>query len=624
MRKRTGFEWANIAGSGAFLLPLLLFWLLLFAPIPYSFSYHFHSYSPGVFLAVLLLYFISFRLPGTFGILACLGLTMALLSLSLSYLWSSGFSDNFITGGLIPYKDAKNYFLGASLLSNGIPMAGAGQATERPLFPGFLGILLMLTGQNLQISIAIITQLLAIGIFTSARQIVSSFGVPAASVFATLLYFYIQPLIGYSLSEMLGFLAGCLGFTLLWLASHRIKWTILILGILVLMVAVSARAGAFFIFPMLALWAGWVLRGEKRFSIQVSVVVLIVSAAAYFLVSTAYSRLLDIPLGASFGNFSYAIYGQVRGGTGWHSAIEDLGTRNPAIVYRAAWEYFLQQPLSLIIGFVKSYRDFYWIGERGIFPFFRHGLTDWRDILLWLAVQAMLVRGIVQLYGERSMNRSSLLLAGFAGIFLSIPFLPPIDGGSRFYAGTMPFFFALPAAGIRGLADRWRLEAGSAPDLWSDVLLPKAISVVLLLLVLIAPLLVYRLVQKPAYRVPVCPVGQNPFVIEIDNGTYIDLVNEPSLHCSAVPRVCLGDFETNNIEKKIDDYYQRLLSLAEGEAAGIRIVPALDLLEEEFHYFYFSSTAFPDVQDAVTGCATEIRTKNQTIYQVESIIFGNK
>ncbi|HEX5837376.1 MAG TPA: hypothetical protein VFY26_06070 [Anaerolineales bacterium] len=549
---------------------------------------------------------------------------MALLSLSLSYLWSSAFSDNFITGGLLPYKDAKNYFLGASLLANGIPMAGAGQATERPLFPGFLGIILLMTGQNLKISIAIITQLLAIGIVTSARQIVNSFGVPAASVFATLLYFYIQPLIGYSLSEMLGFLAGCLGFTLLWLASHRMDWPILMLGILVLMVAVSARAGAFFIFPVLALWAGWVLRSEKRFSIQMSVVVMIVIATSYFLVSTAYSRLLDIPPGASFGNFSYAIYGQVRGGTGWHSAIEDLGTRNPAIVYRAAWEYFLQHPLSLIIGSVKSYRDFFWIGERGIFPFFRYDLTDWRDVLLWLAMQILLVRGIVRLYKERSTNRSSLLLAGFAGILLSIPFLPPIDGGSRFYAGTMPFFFALPAAGLRGLVNRWRLEADPAVHHWSDVLLPKAISMVLLLLVPVGPLLAYRLVEKPAYTLPACPAGQNPFAIDIHAGTYIDLVNERSLHCSAVPRVCLGDFETNNIEKQIDDYYQRLLSLAEGEESGIRIVPALNLVEDEFHYFYLSTTRFPDVRDFVTGCATEIQTKNQTIYQVESIIFGNK
>ena len=63
---------------------------------------------------------------------------MLLLALTLSFLWTSGFSDNFVIGGLLPYKDAKNYFLGANLLLNGCLIRNAGQALGRPLFSGFL------------------------------------------------------------------------------------------------------------------------------------------------------------------------------------------------------------------------------------------------------------------------------------------------------------------------------------------------------------------------------------------------------------------------------------------------------------------------------------------------------
>ena len=154
-----------------FLLPLLLFWLILFINIPDSISKYFHTYSLGLFLIVIALYYVSFLLPGNLGAMAALSLTMALLSLSLSYLWTSGFSDNFVIGGLLPYKDGKNYYAGANLILNGLPMLNAGQATERPLFPGFLASLLWLTGQNLKISLGIIVQLVGIGLYLSAQQI---------------------------------------------------------------------------------------------------------------------------------------------------------------------------------------------------------------------------------------------------------------------------------------------------------------------------------------------------------------------------------------------------------------------------------------------------------------------
>lgn len=627
MRVNFDDKWATLIKTGSLIIPLLLFWLILIFGLPASFSQYFHSYSPASFLIVLFLYFICFRLTGSGQILSCLALTMVLLALSLSYIWTSGFSDNFIISGLLPYKDAKNYYVGANLLLDGLPMVGAGQATERPLFPGLLGVLLWFTRQDLRIAIGIMTQLVGIGICISTRQVLRPFGALAAGLFATLLYFYIQPLIGYSLSEMLGFFAGCLGFSMLMLAAVSRKWTDLLLGTAVLMVAVSARAGAFMIFPMLALWAGWIFRGEGWISLKSAAYFMLAILGVYYLVNIVYSLLLDIPAGSSFANFSYALYGQVRGGTGWHSAIQELGTRNPSIVYRAAWEFFQQHPASLLIGFVKSYRDFFMPGDRSILPYLklRYDGLHWLDAVLWLSLMVLLFLGFVWLVKNIRSNTASLISVGVAGIFLSIPFLPPIDGGARFYAGTMPFFFAVPAAGVAQLWAGGQQHGASSVEHQGDLSFSRFISVVLLILVLFAPLMIYQFGEKPAYSAIACSQQDKPFAIEVHPGSYVDLVNNPSVDCSTASSICLGDFKRKNAEKEVDDYYQHLLAYVEKENVGVRIVPAIDLMTNKFHYFYFSMDKLivEPFLGTIIGCATESRTKNQSIYQVESIFLND-
>jgi len=622
MKAKSNFMGISFNRLISFLFPLLLFWLILFIKVPYSFSQYFHIYSLGLFLAVIALYFLSFSFRGRAGVLLSLGLTMALFSLSLSYMWTSGFSDNFIIGGLLPYKDAKNYYFGANLLLNGFPMLNAGQATERPLFPGFLATLLLLTGQNLKITLAIITQLGGVGLYFSARQIRNSFGWITASLFATLLYFYIQHWVGYSLSELLGFMAGCWGFTMIWLASSHRRKADLIVGVAILLVAVSARAGAFLIFPMLVLWAGWVFRAEKRYSLKAAVYALVVTVALYLLINSVYSRFLGIPPGYSFGNFSYMIYGQVRGGTGWHSAIAELGTRNPAFVYRAAWDFFLKHPISLFIGFAKSYRDFFKFGDSGIFPFSGSEGQYIPNIILWLGMLILLLWGIIQLCKNIRSNLASLLLAGFVGIFLSIPFLPPVDGGSRFYASTMPFFFAPLVVGAGSLSKSIQEAIPSADDASTgDLIISRYASAILLATVIIAPILIHIFSQEPVDAAMACPAKQRSFLIQSYPASYVDLVKDHSAQCGKIPQVCLNDFERNNLELVNDDYYRSLISLAKNDNTNIRIVPAINLTENTFHYYYIplDQLSNHDWSGLLAGCAVEIKTMDQSIFQVKSV-----
>jgi hypothetical protein len=621
---QTAVESNNIKFWGKFslLLPLLLFWVILLIRIPYSITNRFNTYSIGLFLILLLLYYLSFRLRDNVGFFVGFGFTMLLFALTLSYKWTSGFSDNFIIGGLLPYKDAKNYYLGANLLLQGLPLEGAGQASERPLFPGLLSSLLLITGHNLKVALAIIVQLAGIALYLSARQIRQSIGVLPASLYITCMYFYIRPLLGYTLSEVPGFMLGCVAFLLIWRASNKLEGWDLILGILTLLVAVSMRAGAFLIFPSLALWAGWVFRREKHFSWKAAAATFVGIVVGYYLVNLMYAQSLGIPPGSAFGNFSYALYGQVRGGTGWHSAIEELGTRNPASVYRAAWQFFLVHPISLFIGVAKSYRDFFLLGDRSIFPFGEYSWQNGLNVFLWLGILFLLVWGLIWLVKDVRSNHASLLLAGVAGVLLSIPFLPPIDGGARFYASTMPFFYVLPAVGLSHLIKEVKQNLASKNVWYAEPFTFRFASIVLLCLALVVPIATHALSQKPPFTAPVCGAPQKPFVIHAYRGAYIDLIKDNTALCRAIPDVCLNDFEKHNVEKSTDDYYQHLLLFARSHEENIRIIPAIDLVQDKFHYFYFPQPdrSSSDSLGLLMGCAREVETKNQSVYLVETIV----
>ena len=501
-------------------------------------------------------------------------------------------------------------------------MLNSGQATERPLFPGFLASLLWLTGQDLKITLGIIVQLTGIGLYLSAQEVRRLFGALSAGLFASLLYFYVLSFAGYTLSELLGFMAGCLGFTIILQAAAHHKYWDLLLGMAILIIGISARPGAFFIFPLLAIWIGWCFREKKSFDWKRVVYTFLLLVVLFLLFNLVYSRFLDIPPGSTFGNFSYTIYGQVRGGTGWHSAIADLGTRRPEIVYRAALDFFLDHPLSLAIGFAKSYRDFFWYGDGGVFYF---PGQDWRNplnVVLWPALLFLLVYSLLQMFKGVREDSNSLLLAGFTGIFLSIPFLPPIDGGSRFHAATMPFFFAMLVAGLRGFP--WaRLEQRNGEGRISGSLtVSRYTSIIFLVAVLLAPLVIYRLSAKPAIPKVVCPLDEQPFVIEAHPGSYIDLIPDKSAQCGSLPEVCLDDFENHNVEITIDDFYQKLVAFAGSEVGSFRLTPALNLVNNDFRYFMIPVDKLSRNRsvDLIAGCGVESSTRNQSIFEVKSVL----
>jgi len=287
------------------------------------------------------------------------------------------------------------------------------------------------------------------------------------------------------------------------------------------------------------------------------------------------------------------------------------------MVYQAAWNAFRATSSDFFMGVARSYADFFLPGVGSIFVFGTKDHLYELDLTLWGLTIIILLRSLYRLIFKLRSNFSTMFLAGFVGVFLSIPFLPPIDGGMRFYAGTMPFFFVLLAVGVSRFTDR---DGESAPAT-KELFFLRFGSISLLLLTSLLPPVTLRASTRPALTEPTCSPEQRPFIIRANPGSYIDLVKDENVSCGLAPNICYRDFLNHNTEMYIDDFYQELGSLASTSHTDMRIIPTVNLLDGYFQYFVTSDSQVLDgsSQELLAGCATRIQTENQRIFLVESV-----
>lgn len=593
---------------------------MLTGPIPVWLSSQLAFYSAVAFLVVAALFYLCFRLPREWGVLAGLTLTLVLFAVTISYKWTTAYSDGAMIGGIIPYKDAKDYYIGAGRILDGLPLDREARAVRRPLFPGLIASLQLLDGEDLKATVALLSALAAISLYLSARQVRVTSGPLGAGLYSALMYFYIQPLVGYTMSELAGFALGCLALAILWMNAGRRSWIGFGLGLIVLMAAISSRSGAFLVFPFIVIWAGWAFRRETRFSWRAAGLSAAAIVFSYLVMNNVYAAVLRVPPGANFQAFAYAMYGQVHGGTGWHSAIDDLHTTQTDVVAAAALRFFLAHPLSFGIAAAKSYVQLLLPGTFTLYPFGSMPESIWVTYALWAATMGLTLWGLVRLIRQRGEGLPALVLAGLVGTLVSVPFLPPVDAGARFYASTVGFLFVLPAVALGGFV-RNEAEAGTMlKPRWQEYVGISAGTLVLLILVLDLPLFIDTFRRPVVPTVPACPESQRPFAFRAAPSAYIDVGATPG-RCGFVPEVCLADFDQYGTEKASDDFYQWLASAAQSSPAGFRLNSAINLLDAKSYYFVDlrpASSLAPQTNQLIRGCALEINTRNQSILQVVS------
>ncbi len=611
-------QWVRAA---AILLPIILFAFFTAVHLPFPIPLWLVNFNLIYFCILVAAMALAFHLPDDWSWLISGTLAAFLFALPLAYHWNQGTSNANIIAGFIPYKDGFYYYNGAQMLLAGRPIGADGlQGAFRPLLPGLMSVMLLITNHNLMIGLAVRTILLAFSCLLAAMAIRSRYGTLPAALFFGLLVAFIRPLVSYSLTEIPSLAFSCLSLILLFEAVDRKSIIDGVLGSLMLVIAISVRAGPFFMLPMLALCVGWVFRKENRFNLWAAGGFLLLVAVEFAAANLVFPRLVTSGGSSTFGNFSWMLYGQAVGGAGWDYHYQVLGTHDGGIVMQAALERLRAYPQGLLIGSLKAYRDFFLPGQTGIF----HLITNRNAIqyqMFWWFQIGLMALGLVFAFHRYKDSQNAFLLACFAGIFLSIPFLPPIDGGNRFYSGCMPFLFALQAFGLAQLVGIIRKKPMRAyASSVSRIIWVRAISGVMAAAILIAPVVILQLRKAPEIQQVSCPSGQLPVAFQIHPGSFADILPD-SEQCRGLPTLCLSDFEANGVDKRTDDFFRKLVSLAVGSLAGIRIAATVNLVSDQYGFVVIPLEWIHSGVGTglLQGCAEELETEFQRIFFISRL-----
>jgi hypothetical protein len=349
--------------------------------------------------------------------------------------------------GVLPFTDGQGY------LDSFWHFITTGQLKEisirRPYFSLWYSFLLRFT-ENFYVVIVISTFLSIFALFLSSRVLRDKSAL-FRFVFIVPSVFFISLYAPTLYSESFGFTVGALSFVIIYSAYHDRKIYLFTLGLFFLTLSIISRAGPFLFIPTLLLLLYMrPLQPEKK---NVHLAINILSVITAFLISQAISQLFSNGLSGFQANFSYTLYGLVKGGLGWKYALE---CGEPALsnilslsegeqgklLYEQSWIVFKSAPHLLIIGLSKStfgcikwFLSILVVGPYGIV----------RNFFRVISVSAVLCGFYRVIRNRKILNRDfDLLLAFVVGALLSSAVVWA-DGQFRVFASVVPFFSLLIA-----------------------------------------------------------------------------------------------------------------------------------------------------------------------------------
>lgn len=536
-------------------------------------------------VAVLIITFLAliFSRKGIAWDTISLTLTLVLFSVPLIYKWQSAGFYGYLIGGLLPWSDAAGYYSGAQhLIYEGYLTEWA---TRRPLFSGFLAVLFSATGDNLQITLAILAMLNGLAVFFASRAIQKNHGSLVATTFLAICYWYYCVHAGLTASEQLGLCFGALGMAFLVQGKQNGSIRIAAFGLFLLTVALNARAGAFFILPVIILWLGINYNKElgwrKPFAVGIAVV------ALGMLGNLLMVRTIGAPNAVPFSNFSYTLYGLASGNAGWSQVFQDYPDVKEEEVLGLALEKIKNNPSLFFIGMFRSYQG-YFTAKYGLFSFLGM-INDRRNlgsqfllVLTWIGLAIALARRKQEPYG--------LILAAFLGIFLSFSLIPPRDADfMRIHAATIPFTAYIASLGIVLLEQPLKkigLPAEISTEGWNNSNLLLPFSAILLIICFVGPLLIkISLHPQQTSASALCTPGEKQITFLVGNGSSIKLVDDNSLSESYLPNIRLTDFKNGTASGPYfyPNVMEMLLGLGTGQTISVGMFQqSADLVESGY------------------------------------------
>ncbi len=534
---------------GTFLAGILITWLFLAIPTPRQFGLSFRYDFLPVIVPLALLVFLIFQLPSRVSRLLLFGVISAILVLPIAGLWFSGQSEQYLLGGIIPFSDARSYFTDSRRLAEGLPFYTG--ASRRPLFTAMLSGIQWITGQNLYVSVAVLTVILGMALYMAIEEFKGHEGPVAAAALLIFLFCYSRLLLGKTLSEFAGLPLGCLALMLFLRGIKQKALKYFLAGLLLLSLGLNARAGAFFILPLIAIWVGWFFRKSNVLHWR-SLILACAAIIIGFAINSAAFRLFSSAESVPFGNFSNTIYGLARGGLGWTQIFTDYpeswymsAEEQADFTYTKTIELIKRKPQNLVKGITSSYQTFFslddyygsigWFGGQGLV-----------GNIARVAFYLLLIVGLVFCIKDYKKPERSFHFFAFLGILLSIPFAPPIDSNRmRVYAATIPFFAVLPALGLASLCQYipWKIFKNKSGELQP---LPPvmALAAVMLLLMTIVAFIPFKLATRQSAPVMNCGADLKPVSFRILPGNHLRIIDQDSASIDSVPLIRDKSFDT--------------------------------------------------------------------------------
>ncbi len=516
--------------------------VVVLIPPPVSLTRVLFNFHLEIALLLVLFFGTVFNRKGIVWDTISLTLTLILFSVPLIHKWQTAGYQGYLLGGLLPWSDAQDYYSGAYTLMNTGQLTA--WAARRPLFGGFLAVLLSITDGHLQAALAMMAVLNGLAVFFASREIQKKHGAFVAVVFLAICYWYYCFHAGVVASEQLGLCFGALGLAFLVRGAGSASIKAAAYGLFLLTIALNARAGAFFVLPALALWLG--IDYGKGLGWRKPILIGVAAVIIGMMANLAMLKMIGPPNAAPFSNYSYTLYGLASGDKGWLQVVRDYPDVKEEEVFGLAIQKMKDTPSLFVKGVFHSYREYFTI-FRGQFSFLDvvNGGHDRGSQLLWILTWSGLAFAAL----HRRQGQYGLILATFLGILLSASLAPPIDADAmRIYAATIPCTAYIASTGFTILALPLRQIGFIARTLEdtpgvSTLFLLLPFSAVMLILCFAGPLLV-KVLSQPRESNPAlsCPPDQQAMTYLATRGSSVYLVADRSVRESYLPSVQLKDF----------------------------------------------------------------------------------
>ncbi|HAF62036.1 MAG TPA: hypothetical protein DCK95_06890 [Anaerolineaceae bacterium] len=562
-----------------------------------------YGFSATVILISLTI-FIILRLKNQYKDILLFTVILLFYSFALAGVWASGKSEPTMISGLIPIVDGENYYTDSLRWING--GAFSAYSAKRPIFTAFLTTLAKIANQNIQLMQVLIMFLLAVACYFSFKEIYRIINPFASTFFFVLIFLYSRQYIGCFLSETIGMILGLMSFALLIRQKDDLDHWSFYLAIFLITLALNARAGTFFILPLLLFWILKTQKNQKDKWKKVSLAFCCMIFA--FLINSLFIRYFGEDENIPFSNFAYILYGLARGGAGWSQIMTDhpeLFTLEEFQLISEIWsitkQLILQKPQDFISGLLKQYVYLIDISQttKSVFSFANSetsSLSNFVQCFLYL----FSLMGLFSLK-KRNDNFSSLLIFSLIGILLSVPFVPIQDTlYMRAYAVTMPFIILVPCLGFdfatrKIILNIEREEENSSPGFY-------IYTGLILLMTLFVPLIIHGENTFSNTKNLECEKDQNHIVFSVNKNSSIRVLPENYFFLDWAPYFHKSRFYQNIRIYSFSDFVDPLSEL--NPPFELRV--GINLLNYEDIYVVFKGENFINDYGVYELCAEKI------------------